>query len=83
MRLTLKQATDIVNAFGPCTVLYECMGPEDLAERALDCADIRELIALNLRLESIAAERDGFWSEWADAKPAILRRLSLLGIQFE
>lgn len=85
MELTEKRATDIINAFGPDTVLFECFTAEEVVAAALDVKSEAALVRVYLTGESIHWERADdtglCYREWKRARPAVLRRLAALGIE--
>lgn len=75
MKLTLDQAAAVIAAFGPCTVMYECNSPADIAAVDFDAS-------VRLSVESIHAERSDdtgdCYREWKAARPGVLARLAAL-----
>lgn len=72
-----ETAKKIIEAFGPCTAVYECMEPAEVVAFA-EKYPTGWLDAL-LAGEAVRAERDGAYAEWRNAEPAIVARLAAIG----
>lgn len=62
MKLSLERAKQVIEAFGPCTSLYECSTPEKLVEHvesrwAAPVQDENELASNLISCEEIRLER--------------------------
>lgn len=58
MKMSNELAEKVLEAFGPCTTLYECTTAEELIEQAKDFDTLKECIDVMLTCEEIHAERD-------------------------
>jgi len=63
MTLTTEQAKAIIEAFGPCTSVYECREPAELVEDALDFSDLATLVCALFKAEEIFLEQRG--NQWS------------------
>jgi len=63
MTLTFEQAKAIRQAFGPCTVVYECMDTRELVEEAADEPDLSTFVESLLASEEIHLEQRG--NQWS------------------
>jgi len=87
--LTVEQAQAIINAFGPCTGMYECTSPVELVQAFNEAKNrdseetVNDYLKVCLAVEGIQAERmdeDGAcYREWKAAKPAVIAGLEALG----
>jgi hypothetical protein len=81
MELSLDRAAEIINAFGPSTICYECNEPADLVREAgevdedgdVNYRDEEEFCTIQLHAETVDLEECG-------AKPAEKQRI-LRGIR--
>ena len=56
---TIEDARSVLDAFGPCSVAFECMRPEDvLQEMRDDQLTAAEWVVLQVDLEQIRHERE-------------------------
>ena len=85
---TLEEAKRIIEAFGPCTVLYECTTPEELVKQLQHYQEqkggpaLQDYLEVLLDVEGIYAEREGdvCLCEWTDImRPGVLSRLADIG----
>ncbi len=85
---SLKFAQNILDAFGPCTPIYECRTADEVLENLFeDGLDVASFCSVSLSVHSIYCERDGCYDEYADKTGnihhshfEIVKRLELLGI---
>lgn len=86
--LDLELAARIIEAFGPCTTLYECTMPSELVEQHVEHEarspdeTLGGFLRVLLDVESIEAERMGdvCYREWIESRPVVLERLAALGL---
>lgn len=90
MILSFERAQEIINAFGQCTVLYECTLPQELIDDAIDQESELTLVKLLLDVESIHADRSAacnenaaIYNEWLLMRSDIIPRLNALGIAIQ
>ena len=84
--MELKKASKIIEAFGPCTVLYECKTPAEVVTMAADeYLTATDLASIYLTVEDVDRERGGhdIYTEWVAAKPALLERLAAIDIHLK
>ena len=55
--MTLEEAKAILQLFGPCTQLYECMTAEEVVEDAAKFATAKEYVEMRLRIEDVLCDR--------------------------
>lgn len=60
--MTLEEARQIREAFGPCTVVYEAMTIEEIVKDAADMTD-REWVEIMVQVEEVDGERSHEWME--------------------
>ena len=81
--MTNERAREISDAFGHCTVVYECLDIDEIVEDAADRTE-SALCAFFLDVEEIHADREGgaIYKEWRnDMRPGVIARLRELGIR--
>jgi hypothetical protein len=63
MEITKEQAKEILDVFGPCTVLYECTDATELIERAKEERTLYTLLWALIDSEDIHLEQRG--NQWS------------------
>lgn len=71
MNLSLEQAKQIIDVFGPCTTLYECREPRELVEEAASEPDLETLVLSLLASEGLYLEQRG--NQWSGENEAQFR----------
>lgn len=79
MDITPATAVALRDAFGDCSVVYECMTTEEIVAGVSECDSVEYWLQIRLDVESIFAEREGCYADWKKMKPGILTRLAILG----
>ncbi len=87
--LTIEQAAAIIEAFGPCTSLYECVSAKELIREFDESKErnpnrtVNDLVGTLLSVESVSAERmddtGACYREWKATRPAVIAGLQALG----
>jgi hypothetical protein len=83
--MDIERAKEIIEAFGFCSIVYECMTPEEVAKEIEDGKGERGWCATMLSVEDISADRrchDGPepYREWKKMEKEIRKRLAAIGI---
>jgi hypothetical protein len=86
--LTVEAAEAIIDAFGPCTSMYECISPTELVEQFNEFQQnnpedtLNDFVAICLKVEGVQAERmddtGACYREWKAVRSMVedvLRRL--------
>lgn len=78
LQLTIEVAKQIIEAFGPCTSLYECTTPEELVEKAQApwVNSLPELIDGLLRSEEVFLERSREVESMRDGAEGFMQDIS-------
>ena len=76
-------AQNIRDAFGPCTVMFECRGIDEICAEARKQGGWSAYVKTMLDVESVYADRDNTYAEWKAMRPLIVTRLQALGCKVE
>ena len=86
---TVEAAQAIIDTFGPCTSMYECISPTELVEQFNEFQrnnpeeTLSDFVAICLIVEGVQAERmDGTgacYREWKAMRPSVEDELRRLG----
>jgi hypothetical protein len=82
--MNLKRATEVIEAFGPCSEVYECLTPAEVVEASRG-SSARSWCKLELAVEDVRADRrciDGPepYEDWKRMEAGIIERLKAIGI---
>lgn len=57
MKISKEQAKKVLDAFGPCTTLYECTTTEELIEEVVQAESLQDFICTQIKCEEIRMDR--------------------------